>query len=121
MILPWEHCPIGGVFMVAKLKQIQAKSNPNDLNVIFGLKCKITIFGLSSNVKYKYECRFTIFGYSSIVKMGFLNDKYTIIGLSLNVKIGFLMSKCDFYDQFDSQNRIFNVKIRYSALVRMSK
>ena len=30
MILPWEHCPTGGVFMVAKLKQIQTKSNPND-------------------------------------------------------------------------------------------
>ena len=30
MILPWEHCPAGGVFIVAKLKQIQAKSNPND-------------------------------------------------------------------------------------------
>ena len=30
MILPWEHCPTGGMFMVAKLKQIQAKSNPND-------------------------------------------------------------------------------------------
>ena len=30
MILPLEHCPAGGVFIVAKLKQIQAKSNPND-------------------------------------------------------------------------------------------
>ena len=25
------------------------------------------------------------------------------------------MSKCDFTDQFDCQNRIFNVKIRYLA------
>ena len=30
MILPWEHCPTGGVFMVAKLKQIQTKSSPYD-------------------------------------------------------------------------------------------
>ena len=30
MILPWEHCPTGGVFIVAKLKQIQTKLNPND-------------------------------------------------------------------------------------------
>ena len=30
MILHWEHCPTGGVFMVAKLKQIQTKSKPND-------------------------------------------------------------------------------------------
>ena len=30
MILPWEHCPTGGVFIVAKLKQIQTKSKPND-------------------------------------------------------------------------------------------
>ena len=30
MILPWEHCPTVGVFMVPKLKQIQAKSNHND-------------------------------------------------------------------------------------------
>ena len=30
MILPWEHCPTGGVFMVTKLKQIKTKSNPYD-------------------------------------------------------------------------------------------
>ena len=30
MILPGEHCPTDGVFIVAKLKQIQTKSNPND-------------------------------------------------------------------------------------------
>ena len=30
MILPWEHCLTGGVFIVAKLKQIQTKANPND-------------------------------------------------------------------------------------------
>ena len=30
MILPLEHCPTGGVFIVAKLKQIQTKANPND-------------------------------------------------------------------------------------------
>ena len=30
MILPLEHCPTGGVFIVANLKQIQAKSKNND-------------------------------------------------------------------------------------------
>ena len=30
MILPLEHCPTGGVFIVAKLKQIQAKSKNID-------------------------------------------------------------------------------------------
>ena len=30
MILPLEHCPTAGVFIVAKLKQKQTKSNPND-------------------------------------------------------------------------------------------
>ena len=30
MILPLEHCTTGGVFIVAKLKQKQTKSNPND-------------------------------------------------------------------------------------------
>ena len=30
MILPWAYCPTGGVFIVAKLKQIHTKSNPND-------------------------------------------------------------------------------------------
>ena len=30
MILAWEHCRTGGVFIVVKLKQKQTKSNPND-------------------------------------------------------------------------------------------
>ena len=30
MIHPWDHCPTGGVFMVAKLKQIHSKSSPYD-------------------------------------------------------------------------------------------
>ena len=29
MVLPWEHYPTGGILIVAKLKQIQTKSNPN--------------------------------------------------------------------------------------------
>ena len=31
------------------------------------------------------------------------------------------MSKFDIRPEFECQNRIFNVKIRYSAVVRMSK
>ena len=30
MILPWEHCPTGGVFIVSKLKEIQTQSKPYD-------------------------------------------------------------------------------------------
>ena len=30
MIHSWDHCPTGGVFMVAKLKKIQSKSSPYD-------------------------------------------------------------------------------------------
>ena len=30
MIPPWEHFLTGGVFIVAKLKQIQTRSNPDD-------------------------------------------------------------------------------------------
>ena len=43
------------------------------------------------------------------------------IGPSSNVKIGFRMSKCDIRPEFECQNRILNVKIRYSVQVRMSK
>ena len=45
----------------------------------------------------------------------------TIIGPSSNVKIGFCMSKPDIWPQFECQNRILIVEIRYSAQVRMSK
>ena len=41
-ILHWEHCPTGGVFIEAKLKQIQTKSNPNDSHLrtlSVGRKC----------------------------------------------------------------------------------
>ena len=34
MILPWEHFPTGGVFIVAKLNQIQTKTNPNDSHLV---------------------------------------------------------------------------------------
>ena len=30
MILSWEHCPTGGVVIVAKSKQVQTKANHND-------------------------------------------------------------------------------------------
>ena len=38
-----------------------------------------------------------------------------------NVKTGFPMSKYDIRPEFECQNRIWNVKIRYTAPVRMSK
>ena len=42
-------------------------------------------------------------------------SKYDIFGLISHVKIGFLMSKYDIQPDFECQNRILNVKIRYSA------
>ena len=45
----------------------------------------------------------------------------TIFRLSSNVKIGFWISKYDFPTQFECQNRIWNVKIRFSDSVRISK
>ena len=39
----------------------------------------------------------------------------------LNNKIGFRMSKSDIRPEFECQNRISNVKMRYSAPDRMSK
>ena len=40
---------------------------------------------------------------------------------NLNVKIGLRMSKCVIQPESECQNRISNVKMRYSAPVRMSK
>ena len=45
----------------------------------------------------------------------------TIFGQKSNVKIGFRMSKFDIRPQFECQNRTSNVKMRYSARIRMSK
>ena len=45
----------------------------------------------------------------------------TIFGPSWNVKIGLRMSKLDIRSQFECQHKIPNVKISYSARVRMSK
>ena len=42
-------------------------------------------------------------------------SKYDIFGPISHVKIGFLMSKYDIQPDFECQNRILNVKIRYSA------
>ena len=48
-------------------------------------------------------------------------SKYDIFGPISHVKIGFLMSKYDILPDFECQNRILNVKIRYSAPFLMSK
>ena len=45
----------------------------------------------------------------------------TIFGLSSNVKIGFERQKNDIRLYFERQNRILNVKIRFSVPLRMSK
>ena len=50
-----------------------------------------------------------------------LECQNTIFVLSANGKKGFGMSKYDIRPQCEWQNRIFNVKIRYSSSVRMVK
>ena len=74
-----------------------------------------------------FECQNRIFNgkmrYSAPVRM----SKYdfecenAIFGPCSNVKIGFLMAKCDIRHLFECQNTILNVKMRYSASMRMSK
>ena len=44
-----------------------------------------------------------------------------IFRLSSNIKIGFRLSKYHIRTQSECQNRILNVKLRYSASVRISK
>ena len=45
----------------------------------------------------------------------------SVFGSNWNVKMGLRMSKCDIQSKFESQNRISNVKVRYSARIQMSK
>ena len=70
--------------------------------------------------KWDFECQNSIFCPNSNVKIGFECQK-SIFGPNSNVKIGFRMSKFDIRPEFECQNRILNVKIRYSARIRMSK
>ena len=61
------------------------------------LEGKNTLFGPNSNVKKDFECQNSIFGQSS------------------NVKIGLRMSKCDIQLEFECQNMISNIRVRYST------
>ena len=40
---------------------------------------------------------------------------------SSNLKIGVRLSKCDIQTEFECQNMISNIRMRYSAPIRMSK
>ena len=53
-------------------------------------------------IRSEFECQNSIFGQSS------------------NVKIGFRMSKCNIQPEFECQNMISNIRMRYSAPIRMS-
>ena len=81
--------------------------------------CQNTIFGPSSNVKIKLQCQIRYSAPVRISKSDF-ECQNAIFGPNSNVKIGFRMSKCDIRPKFECQNRISNVKIQYSAQVRMS-
>ena len=74
-------------------------------------ECQNSGFRMS---KYDLECQITILALFRMSKKD-VEYKNTIIGPSSNVKIGFRMSKYEIRPQFECQNRILNVKIRYSA------
>ena len=61
--------------------------------------------------------------YSASIRMSEYDFKRrnAIFGANLKVKIGLRMSKCDIQPESECQNRISNVKVRYSARIRMSK
>ena len=61
------------------------------------------------DIRSQFECQ-----------KAFRMSKYDIRPES-NDKIGIRMSKSDIRPEFECQNRISNVKMRYSAPVRMSK
>ena len=68
--------------------------------------------------KWDFECQNAIFGLSLIVKIGFRLSIYDVRP-HFKSKNRILMSKYDIRPCFECQNGIFNVKIRYSASVRM--
>ena len=100
-------------------------------------ECYNTIFSLNSNVKIGFwldcidswslqpyllwkECQNAIYGPFSNVKIGFWMLKYDIQP-QFECQNRILNANCDIRPQFKCQNRILNVKIRYSAVFRMSK
>ena len=80
-----------------------------------GIECQNTIFMSSSNVKIALLNVKT--RYSASVPMSKIEIWMSILGLSLSVTIGLIMSKYDIRRQYECQNRIFNVKMWYSATV----
>ena len=74
-----------------------------------------------------FECQIRILDIKRALSDSVRMSKYdfesqnTIFRLSSNVRIGFCMSKYDFPTQFECQNRILYVKIRFSESVRMPK
>ena len=69
-----------------------------------------------SNVKIRYSVPIRI-----RISKKYSRCQSTISGPSWNVKIGLRMLKFDIQSQFECQHKISNVKISYSAQVRMSK
>ena len=71
-------------------------------------------------LKWNFECQHSVVGANLNVKIG-LRSQSAIFSLNSNVKIGFLLSKCVIPPEFECQNRISNITLRYSAPVRISK
>ena len=96
-------------------------------SIVFYIQSPILTFEMKPKILFWHSKSY--FDILTVVKYRILtfDIQNTILGLNSNVKIGFYpkkkdfwMAKCDFHDQFECQNRIFNVKKRFSALFRMS-
>ena len=80
----------------------------------FDIRPEFECLNRISNVKIHYLAQIRMSNWD-------LECQNSIFGPGSNVKIGFGMSKFDIRPDIESQNRILNVKIRYSARIRMSK
>ena len=78
------------------------------------------IFGPSSNVKIAFRMSKCDIWPELHDKIG-IRMSNAIFVLNSNVKTGSRMPKCNIRPEFDCRNRILNVKMRYSAVVRMFK
>ena len=79
------------------------------------------------HIRAEFECQNRILNvkirYSAAVRMSKfdIRPENAIFGRYSKDTIRFLMSKFDIRLQFECQNRILNVKMRFSARIRMSK
>ena len=92
--------------------QIECRNRISNGKMLYSTQIQMT------NRISKVEMRYSVRIRKSKWNFEFQNS---VFGPNLKVKIGLRMSKCDIQPEFEGQNRISMVKIRYSARIRMSK